>query len=137
MTTSMRSARAGRPLEVVAVLLLVVAIGVLWFRRDPRRLMLVPNGVMLMAPDTRAQFFHDSSFLLQLRPDGGDSYPIPIAVWFDERAPLNSEAAIMRGIESFADRVAGARLTRIAGGVFHPLLSMPEAKAWADITVDL
>lgn len=137
MTRSMRSAHAGRPLVVVAVLLLVVALGVLWLRRDPRRLTLVPNGVMLVAADTRAPFFQDSSFLLQLRPDADASYPIRIAVWFDERAPLNSEAAIMRGIESFADRVAGARLTRIEGGVFHPLLAMPEAKAWADITVDL
>lgn len=126
-----------RPMMVVTALLLVVVVGVRWFRRDPRRLMLVPNGVMLVASDTRAHFFRDSAFVLE-RVSGTDSaYPITISAWFDERAPARSEAAIVRDIEALASQYPQARLTRVRGDVRLSPLAHVEGKAWVSIDMDL
>lgn len=126
-----------RPMLLVAALLTVVVVGVRWFRRDPRRLMLVPNGVMLVAAETRAHFFHDSAFVLERAPGADSAYPIMISAWFDERAPARSEAALVRDIEALASQFPHARLTRVRGDVRLSPLALVEGKAWVSIAMDL
>lgn len=137
MTGTTRGGGLLRPLMLVAALLTVVVVGVRWFRRDPRRLMLVPNGVMLVAAETRAQFFHDSAFVLERAPGADSAYPIMISAWFDERAPARSEAAIVRDIEALASQFPHARLTRVRGDVRLSPLALIEGKAWVSIAMDI
>ncbi|MCC6930549.1 MAG: hypothetical protein IT359_16295 [Gemmatimonadaceae bacterium] len=124
---------------IVALLVVAAAVvmGVLWFRRDPRKLVLLPKGVMLQATDPRTDFFRDSSLVVQ--PAEGDSilYPIRVSVWYDGEAPAVSERAIMRAIESWAASRNGAQLSRMSGNALNTLIAPGDKIPWISIEMDV
>ena len=125
-----------RAAVVLAALAFAVAIGALWLRRDQRRLVVLPNGVLLLAVDTKAHFLRDSAFAITLGEGDGSAYPIRVAARHDPKSAAVSELAIVRAVESIAAGRKGARLTRVAGGVLEAGAAPERAVPWVSIEMD-
>lgn len=101
----------------LGALVLIAAAAFLWARQDARRLVWLPNGVMLVARQGPATFFPDSGYAVTLGAHEGGAYPVRIGAWYTWQDATISERAIRRGIEGVVEQRQGARLERVAGGM--------------------
>ncbi|MBK9980276.1 MAG: hypothetical protein IPP20_20620 [Gemmatimonadetes bacterium] len=106
-----------RALWAVGALLVVGGVGTLYVLRDARRLVVMPNLLMLVPRDSAAPFLRDSAYLVRLGgPDEG-AYPMRIAAWHVGGQALMSERQIRNAVEGAVAARVGAKYELVPGGV--------------------